>query len=383
MKILFIAPIPLLADRGGSIRIYEELKALQKEKIEMRCVTYHLGRDVPEIRFDRIPDIRIYKQMDPGGSYMRLLVDLVLFIKSFCVSLKFKPDIFHGHLHDGGLCAIYLGWFFKRPVILDAQGSLTGEMVDKEFIEPNSSGYKIFRKIESYINRKADRVIVSSMRLKELMENEFKIRDVRYIPDGVNIDLFNPYVDTKEISSGYNLEGNNVLVYTGILSQFQGIDLLLESIPFVIKEVKNLRYLLVGFPRIDYYKKIAEQLGVSDYIIFTGKKSYFEMPKFLAASNIAISLKSSSSTEANLKLFTYMASGLPTVAIDNKENRDVLKDTAIYCQPCPEKVAQAMIWLITHREKSIAMGKRARDIAKQFYHWDNTAKRLIEIYNEL
>lgn len=382
MKVLFIAPIPLLADRGGSIRIYEELKALQREGIEIRCVTYHLGRDVPEIRFDRIPDIRFYKQMDPGGSYKRLLVDLILFIKSFCVSFKFRPDIFHGHLHDGGLCAICLGWFFKRPGMLDAQGSLTGEMLDKDFIKPNSAAYKIFRKIENYINRKASRVIVSSLRLKEHMEKESKIKDVRYVPDGVNIDLFNSRADSAEIIRQYNLKDHRVVVYTGILSQFQGIDLLIQSIPLAIKELKNLLYLVVGYPRIDYYKEMASKAGVSEYIIFTGRKSYYEMPGFLAASHIAISLKLASSTEANLKLFTYMASGLPTVVIDSKENREILKDTARYCPPIPERVAQEIVWLATHKEESMAMGRKARDIASQSYRWGNTAKSLIKIYNE-
>ena len=80
MKILVLAPLPMLVDRGGAIRIYEELRALKEKGIEIRCVTYHLGRDISEIKLDRIPRVPFYHNDNPGGSYLRLYADFLLFI---------------------------------------------------------------------------------------------------------------------------------------------------------------------------------------------------------------------------------------------------------------------------------------------------------------
>ena len=65
---------------------------------------------------------------------------------------------------------------------------------------------------------------------------------------------------------------------------------------------------------------------LSDMIHFTGKVDYAHAPLMLSAADIAVTPKLSP-TEANGKIFNYMACGLPVVAFDTPVNREVLGDT--------------------------------------------------------
>jgi glycosyltransferase involved in cell wall biosynthesis len=84
----------------------------------------------------------------------------------------------------------------------------------------------------------------------------------------------------------------------------------------------------MGFPD-EHYRKLAEEAGIGDMVTFTGKVDYGRASLYLSAGDIALSPKISL-TEANGKLFNYMACGLPTVVFDTPVNREILGDAGVY-----------------------------------------------------
>lgn len=382
MRVLTIAPIPFFVDRGGAIRVYEELKELKRQGVENRVVAYHLGRDLEGLDISRIPNIPFYRKEGVGGSYQRLYLDLLLFLKALRIAKRFRPDIIHGHLHEGAMIGIMLRGLLKIPVLMDAQGSLTREMTEKGFVGQGSLMHALFRKLEGFVCRHSDFIVVSSRNLKNMIAESFHARRIEYISDGVNADFFSPGKRSKAFLDRYGLAGKSVVVFTGVLTKFQGVDLLLQSVPGIVRECKGVKFLIVGFPDVDRYRRMAHDLGISDHVVFTGKLNYFDMPDVLRNSDIAVSPKVPTVGEANLKLYTYMAAGLPSVVLDTEENRQTLGESGVFCKNTPESFAEGILALLKDRGMAKRKGREAREMAKS-YAWAKTIQNLLRVYQKV
>ena len=55
---------------------------------------------------------------------------------------------------------------------------------------------------------------------------------------------------------------NQVVVFIGVLTEYQGIDLLLKAIPLVVQEVPKVKFLVIGYPNEEMYMQKAKELGV-------------------------------------------------------------------------------------------------------------------------
>jgi glycosyltransferase involved in cell wall biosynthesis len=173
---------------------------------------------------------------------------------------------------------------------------------------------------------------------------------------------------------------NQVVIYMGVLTEYQGIDLLLEAIPLVVREAPDVKFLIVGYPNEDHYRQKAKALGVESWVHFTGKIPHEELPRYLSLADVAVSPKIST-TEANLKLFSYIAMGLPTVVFDNPVNREILGNLGIYATAGDvTSLAKAMVGILQDGSRARELGAQGRAKATADYSWLAVGKRLKHIY---
>ena len=125
-RILMIAPTPFFADRGCHVRIYEEARALQAMGCQVEVCTYHLGDDRPGLTTHRTLRVPWYKKLSAGPSWHKLYLDVLLLFKAWSVAHKLRPDVIHGHLHEGAAIGWVVGKLAGVPVVADFQGSLSG-----------------------------------------------------------------------------------------------------------------------------------------------------------------------------------------------------------------------------------------------------------------
>jgi glycosyltransferase involved in cell wall biosynthesis len=172
-----------------------------------------------------------------------------------------------------------------------------------------------------------------------------------------------------------------VVIYIGVLTEYQGIDLLLEAVPLVVQESPRVKFLIVGYPNEDLYRQRARALGVEKWVHFTGKIAHEELPRYLSLADVAVSPKIST-TEANLKLFSYLAMGLPTVVFDNPVNREILGNLGIYAMPGDVKsLAGALLGILKDQSRARQLGAQGRQKATADYSWLAVGKRLKTIYD--
>lgn len=384
LRILMIAPTPYFADRGCHVRIYEESRALAGLGHDVRVATYHLGRDMPGIPTFRIGSVPWYKKLSAGPSWHKPYLDVLLFFKALSAARKFRPHLLHAHLHEGAFIGIFLKKFLKIPLVFDCQGSLTTEIVDHGFVKPGSLPYGFFRFAEKYINRKADFIITSSGSGAEELVEKWKVKalKIRSVIDGVDSVIFRPYPKEEARREVSLRQGLTVAVFLGVLNRYQGLDLLLDVVDICRKKALPLHFLVMGFPE-ERYRGIAEERGIADRITFTGRVDYAKAPLFLSAGDIALSPKISLS-EANGKLFNYMACALPTVAFDTPVNREILGDAGVYARfGDAADFAACVESLVKDERRCLELGKNARKKADGEHSWRARGTELEGIYHRM
>jgi len=387
IKVLMIAPTPFFADRGCHVKILEEVRALKKRNITVKVVTYHIGRNVEGVDVERIINIPWYKKLEAGPSIHKYYLDLILASKALIVACRFKPDIIHAHLHEGVFIGKIVKCFIKKPLIADYQGSMVGEMLDHGFVKKKSLSFKFNSLLENIINKWPQKIIFSSTQAKDFFLANFKnINQEKVISfvEGTNTDEFHPGYDVEDLKLKLNLPADKkMVIYLGVLTKYQGIDILISSVGDIVKKCRNVHFIIAGFPDVEHYKSMADKLGVSEYITFTGKVNHEEVPRYLNLGDIGVSLKLSQ-TEANGKLFGYMAVGLPCVVFDTKTNREILGDTGIYAEyNNKNSFIDKIIYLLENEEEAKKYSGLAQKRVREKYTWDNTFSNFVGIYKEL
>jgi glycosyltransferase involved in cell wall biosynthesis len=386
MKILMIAPTPFFTDRGCHVRIYEEINALQNMGHTVVICTYHNGRDIPGLTIRRIVNIPWYTKLEAGPSIHKLYLDVLLLIRTLVIAFKIHPDVIHAHLHEGCFIGIFIKMAIKKPLIFDYQGSISEEMISHRFLTPSSGILTIIRKIEQKINISADRILTSSQFMQKnlLADGKIQKNKILFTMDGVDTNVFKPEKNSDFLKEQLDLPKKKKIVgYLGLLNEYQGISCLLEAIRIVIEHRSDVHFLIMGFPNENKYRDDAKQLKISEFITFTGKIDYSEAPQYLAVPDIAVSPKLSK-TEANGKLYNYMACGLPTVAFDSPVNREILGDLGIYAKKIgdPESFAEAIEYALNNENLLVVLRKDLRARAVLDFSWDAVAKKIFNSYLE-
>lgn len=379
-----IAPTPYFADRGCHVRIYEEARALTKLGHEVCIVTYHLGRDMPGVRVVRTPHIPWYNKLEAGPSWHKPYLDILLLWKALAEARSFRPHLIHAHLHEGALIGSVLKSLLRIPLLFDYQGSLSGESLNHGFFRETSPLLKLFKALESFIDRRADHIIASSGRGRRELLHEWGIapEKVTGLTDGVDTEVFRPCNRSEARRELGIPEDVKLVVYLGLFNRYQGVDLLLDVITLVKGKAPDVRFLLMGFPDREYRRK-ATETGIDDVITFTGRVCYDRAPFFLSAGDLAVSPKLSQ-TEANGKLFNYMACGLPTVVFDNQVNREILGDDGIYVEHGnTSSLADTIISTIHNSDLMISLSEQVRERAVRMHSWDTRSRQLVSAYRTL
>jgi glycosyltransferase involved in cell wall biosynthesis len=387
-RILIIAPTPFFADRGCHTHIAEQAWALKRQHKDVLLTTYGIGRDLPGITTKRTPRFPWYKKESIGPSWHKFYIDIFLFYTTFKATWNFKPDIIHGHLHEGCLIGWVISRVFNIPLVFDCQGSLTGELLANDFILAKP---KILQKIWIFIEKKIDHlpniILAQSTEMRRELIEQFKVDPdkITMAFDGVNTHTFQPQKKDTTLLKKLNLpQDKTIIVYLGGLTTHKGIDTLLKAFSIIQTKHPDIYLLLMGYPNEHKYKKRARELGILDRTRITGRIRYEDAPRYLTLGDIAVAPKRTQ-TEANGKIYNYMAAGLPTVAFDTVVNRDILGDLGVYTNPEKDYqgLANAINLLLKDKNKQNYLAKTARATAVAKYSWDNVAKRIISAYKQI
>jgi glycosyltransferase involved in cell wall biosynthesis len=225
-----------------------------------------------------------------------------------------------------------------------------------------------------------DAVFAVSEKVRQHCIGEDRISEdhVYTIYNGVDIDRF------RRTPSDPHRE---LLVTTvGNVRRVKGHDIFIRAAAAIAERVPVVRFSIAGeVLETDYYEelqKLIETLGLTDRFRFEGNVT--DLPKFLANADVFV-MPSRSEGFSNA-IIEAMAASLPVVATSVGGNPEAVEDgvTGILVQPeDPVPLANAVIQLLSDPERSSAIGKAGRHLARQKFSVESVMDQVVGVYRRL
>ncbi|MCW8889428.1 MAG: glycosyltransferase family 4 protein [Sedimenticola sp.] len=136
------------------------------------------------------------------------------------------------------------------------------------------TNYIRYGKNRGHYLRNSDAIVAVSKFTKQYLINRFNLQDsdITLIPNGVDLNKFNPGIFPSDLIKRYCLTGKFILITVGRLVPRKGMDNTIKALPIIIKSVPNVHYLIIGIgPYEDRLKQLVNDYNLNDYVTFTGR----------------------------------------------------------------------------------------------------------------
>lgn len=325
------------------------------------------------------------------GIFLSLIGEIRIFIRGIIVLIKInvKPDIVyyrHG-LFNAGLWTAKL---LRIPAVKEVNGIVANE---KE-VTNQAKGIilNIINHIEKRNMPKADKIIVVTSKLKQILIREYNVSEnkIEVLENGANVDLFRPMERNRVISKLRISEQFRYVCFVGNFATWQGLEYLIKSVPHVLKECPDARFLLVGDGDLkERLESMVKDIGVSDKVIFTGMVPYQNVPCYINASDVCVAPFISQRNEriglSPLKLCEYLACEKPVIA-SRISGLEILEKHQMGLLVPPEDevaLAQAIVRMLKDYSLREEMGKNGRQYVVKHRSWENVARKTLQVFEEL
>jgi glycosyltransferase involved in cell wall biosynthesis len=258
------------------------------------------------------------------------------------------------------------------PFILDVS--------DFEYYTPF---WRPFRQIERQAIFKADIITVINKFIKNYIE-EIGIASprIKFIPNGVDLQLFNPNVNGTEIRHKYN--NRPIILHVGA---FYSLNLVIKALPLIVEKNPDVLFLFVGPPNWRYYQNQMNQTKYKKNFEFLESISHDLVAKYIAASDICIHIFSKSKYleyAQPIKILEYFACRKPVISTDLLGVRDLFSSDLTHCLVQNYvSFAKKIIQLLADEALRKDIGKIGYNIVKSNYDWEKISEKFLKICEKL
>ncbi|HEU5135132.1 MAG TPA: glycosyltransferase family 4 protein [Steroidobacteraceae bacterium] len=347
-----------------------------------------------EKSFERIDDIDIHRHSLPAeadGVLGYALEYSVALAMEFWLSLKvlFGRGFDVIHACNPPDTIFLIGAFYKlfgKKYVFDHH-DINPELYEAKFGK-RGFGRSLLVALERMSFNTADMVISTnesyrSIAIERGRKNPADVHVVRSGPDLTRIRVVPPNPALKK--------GRKYLVgYVGVMGKQEGIDLLLQAVQLIVHHLKrtDIQFGLVGGgTELAAMRELAKQLGVAEYVTFTGRAPDAELLEMLNTADICVNpdrANDMNDRSTMNKVMEYMALGKPVVQFDLTEGRVSAGDASWYARPNDvADLAQKMIALLADENQRIHMGAIGRERVERVLSWQHEAPRLLAAYEHL
>ena len=237
----------------------------------------------------------------------------------------------------------------------------------------------IQKALERRIFSAADGLIVVSTSLKEkLIEDGYAPHRILVTPNAVDSQFLEE--QHESVRKELKLDSKRVIGFVGGFYPWHGVDMLIQILPDLVREVPNVAALLIGDGplRLSLQKQV-ETMGLTDCVRFTGQIAHAILPRYVAAFDVGV-LPDSNDYASPMKVYEYMAMGKPVIAPKLAPLEEGIIDGKVGLLFCPQNkkaLAEAIITLLTDEAKRHEMGEAARCHVRQNHTWKNNAAAVL------
>jgi len=381
VKILLLAPQPFYQERGTPIAVKMLAEDLYSSGHDIELLTYHEGEE-PEnwnIEIHRIVSIPGLSNISPGFSIKKIICDGLMFLQAIRLCLKKKYDVVHA-VEESVFIAVILKMVFNTRCVYDVDSWLSDQLQEKyQFLRCCKGLFSFFEKIAV---TRSDGAVVVCKALEEKVKQFDPNIPVLRLEDVSLLQEFEGDFESLETVVGNN---DPFILYVGNLEKYQGINLLLDSFKIICEKNKKCNLVIIGGTEEtrEKYVKIAEELAIDSRVFFIGTRPLENLSMYLMQASILVSPRIKGENTP-MKVYSYLASGVPLVATKIKSHTQVLDDTvACIADPDPRSFAMALERVLGNKQLAGDIGTAAKHMVAAQYSRPAFKKKITEFYSHL
>ena len=180
-----------------------------------------------------------------------------------------------------------------------------------------------------------------------------------------------------------------LVAYLGVMGPQDGVDYLLRAAAALKKKGRtDIAYTLIGHgDSYDDLVRLADELGLGDDVLFTGRIPDDEVEAILSSADVCVGPDPKNplnDVSTMNKIVEYMALGKPVAAFDLRETRHSAGDGALYAVPNEiDDLADKIAILLDDPALRQRMGEYNRERFKAALAWEYSKTVLVSAYDRL
>ncbi len=178
--------------------------------------------------------------------------------------------------------------------------------------------------------------------------------------------------------------------YVGTMGKQEGLHYLLQAVQHIVFELKrnDIHFGLVGGGgELEALKALSRELGVRDYVTFTGRVPDQEMLRILNTADVCVNpdeWNAMNDKSTMNKIMEYMSLAKPIVQFDLKEGRVSAQEASLYAAPNDSRdLARKIVELVDDPPRREQMGRYGRERVERELAWTYEAPKLLRAYDAL
>lgn len=378
MKIAYICldkGIPVFGNKGASIHIQEVLRSLKKRNASIKLFANRIDGIPPEsLRNIKIFEIPLLvkppisnSSLDDENQVIQNLLE------------KEGPfDLFYERYSLWSFGAMELAKSKNIPSVLEVNSPLIDEQKKyRELFNPEMAEWSAYRTF----NAAKEIVAVSDGVSAYLSRFSCTKNKINVISNGVNPSIFDYNSKTSKLIS------NEIFTigFVGTLKPWHGLSILVEAFEYVHKKNPKTRLQIVGDgPETKNLKQDLQNRNLLDSTQFTGLVSHSEIPSILNSMDVAVAPypKMENFYFSPLKVFEYMAAGLPVVASNIGQLSDLITNEVngfLYAPGNSRELSNILLKLSKKPNLCKKIGQEAKNQILQNHTWDNAVRKILSL----
>lgn len=306
---------------------------------------------------------------------------------------QIKPDILHAHSPAlNGLAALSVARRYRLPLVYEVRAFWEDAAVDHGTTHEGSLRYRLTKALETSVLRRADAITCICEGLRsDIAARGIPAEKVTVIPNAVDVEQFklgstaDPVLKTQ-----LGLDGSRIIGFIGSFYAYEGLALLLDALPGLLRQAPDVRVLLVGGgPQDQALKAQAQALNIANQVIFTGRVPHAEINRYYDLIDVLVYPRLSmrlTELVTPLKPLEAMAQGQLFIASDVGGHRELIRDGktgVLFRAGDAADLTAKTLDLFAHPERWPMLKNNGRRFVEQERTWRNSVGRYQKIYENL
>jgi len=383
---------------NNDIRVRNEAIALQKEGHEIFVLCFEFGSNFGS----NYEGIKIHRwKLEQKRKNILFALFHSFNAYSFLWAKKISRFIIEEnidiiHVHD--LYMSRAGHYGRKkssiPMVLDLHENYTYAVEGYQWMYKKFSTHIIrpnrWKKIEERYLNYPDIIITISKTFKQYLLSKYSSLDEKRMivyPNAPDVEtLFSYEIDRNIIPKNNDF----VLFYFGVISERRGIFMVLDALEKLIKEIPNIKVLIIG--PVDksesalFEEKINNPL-IKGNVIYYPWKDISLLPSFITYSDVCLSpIAKNPQHESGIanKVFQYMLFERPVLVSNCGPQEDVINESKsglVHIWDSVDDFKEKVIYLYKNKEEAIQMGKNGSKAVSEKYNQSELIKPMLNFYN--